>query len=385
MGSKFCNINIQGVPLEDIRTAAPEYQAFVCAPGWVTVVSPRFQWGRTQRYAKALSEAIPAPVLSTEYFDDDYVEFAVYREGQRIARHVPVTYEDLRRSCGRAAAFMTAFGLSLADTPLLKKLFALRNCEESVLLMESLLGCPIFGVDTDNPPTEAPDPGVVRAFAGGLPAIQASKAKNPTKKDQPPYLFNDAGDCKNPKEFYCRSVIYYTDDADKVIQDVRRMIGYIEQERYFVHEHSDYVMRVLKKGPITVVQNIIFGSTDACAGDFSKGLVAICSFSAGFTRGGSVVRNLDCALAYGKQLLCYGQRECMTPAGNAVMPGLTLESPWLNLQGGELVRAFETPNFWDAAHNLGELLGVSLYPMEGCGHQLVHRERSLEIYEEVTV
>ena len=272
MGSKFCNINIQGVSLEDVRAAAPEHQAFACAPGWVTVVSPHFQWGRTQRYAKALSEAIPAPVLSTEYFDDDYVEFAVYREGQLMGRHVPVTYEDLRRSCGRAAAFMTAFGLSFADTPLLKKIFALRDCEESVLQMESLLGCPIFGIDEENPPSEAPDPDAARAFGGGLPAIQASKTKNPAKKDQPPYLFNDEGDCRNHGEFYCRSVIYYTGDADKVLKNVRRVIAMIlKHHPEVVHEYPNYTLRMLKKGPITVVQNFEFGSTDACAGDFPRG------------------------------------------------------------------------------------------------------------------
>ena len=382
MGSKFCNINIQGVPLETVRAAAPECQAFSCAPNWVTLVSPRFQWGCTQRYAKALSEAVPAPVLSTEYFDDDYVEFAVYREGQLAARHVPVTYEDLRRACGRTGAFMTAFGLSFADTPLLKKVFALRGCEESVLLMESLLGCPIFGIDAENPPSEAPDPGLVRTFGGGLPPIQATKSKNSAKRNQPPYLFNDEGVCQNHQEFHCRSVIYYSDDADKVLKDVRRMIGIIRQDRHFVHAHSGYVMRILKKGSATVVQNIIFGSTDACAGDFSKGLVAICSFSSGFTNGGAVVRHLDCALAYGKQLLCYGQRGSTHFANNVPISDLVLESPWLTLQSGELVRAFETPQFWDAAHNLGELLGVSLYPMESYGHRLVHKEQFLEIYEE---
>jgi len=50
------------------------------------------------RYTGAYQEVIrrtSSPMLSTEYFDDDYVEFAVYENGKFLTRHVPVEYEGL--------------------------------------------------------------------------------------------------------------------------------------------------------------------------------------------------------------------------------------------------------------------------------------------------
>ena len=146
MGSKFCNLNIRGVTRAALAAVKPEFCGYECAEGWLTVTSPLFEWGSTQKYAKELSASLPAPVLSTEYYDDDYVEFALYDSGKLVAKHVPVTYEDLPKKGGNAAWFLHTLGLNTMDEPLLKKVFSVTDCEQSVCLLESLFGCPIWGV-----------------------------------------------------------------------------------------------------------------------------------------------------------------------------------------------------------------------------------------------
>ena len=124
MGSKFCNLNLRGYVTADcLETLLPGLQVFPWENGWTTLTSPRLQWGQTQRYAAALSKETGCPVLSAEYFDDDYAELAVYREGKRMSRHVPATYEDLRRSRGNPDKFLSALEWDPTEAPRLKKSF----------------------------------------------------------------------------------------------------------------------------------------------------------------------------------------------------------------------------------------------------------------------
>jgi hypothetical protein len=164
MGVKFCNLNVYGKSMEQAQEITSKYKYYSVSQDWITVTSDYFQWGDTQEHAKKLSEKLSAAVLSTEYFDDDYVEFAVYENGKILTRHVPTEYEGLMQQQGDAKQFIHVFHLDVSDEETLIKIFEVEDCESSVYLMESILGCPIYGIDSDFPPEEAPDRSIIEEF-----------------------------------------------------------------------------------------------------------------------------------------------------------------------------------------------------------------------------
>lgn len=385
MGSKFCNLNLRGtIEQAALDAVLPGAKKFPWENGWTTLTWERLQWGSTQDQAKKLSMATGSPVLSTEYFDDDYVEFAVYREGKRAARHVPVTYEDLRKSRGRPEKFLEALGLNLADAPRLKKIFQAEDCEEATVLLESFLGCPMFGVDEDTPPTEIPDPELARTFAGEESPVKVTVTKRSGKKDAPPYartLEKAPGHAGIFETVFC-----YTDHPEKIENRIKALLRMWEQRlesdrsldvKQIVEEARR--IRVIPGERLTRVEGFPIVNVDVDLPDLSwefKCLVAVCRV---IVKGENQVRvtiqgeeltipldmrrtaELHCGLAYGKKLLCFGRRGA-APDSNDVMPEIELESPWLTLRAGELVEAFERPNFWDAVKEVGELLGYPIHP-----------------------
>ena len=151
MGSKFCNLNVFGGDRDAVKRLCAGYTVKAQAQSWVTVMSRDLEWGMAQKEARRLSKAILQPVLSTEYFDDDYVEFGVYLGGKRVARHVPAEYEGFPRVLGKSGAWAAQFGLSQSDEKALQVIFKETSPEASLRLLECVLGCPLW------PDPEAPD------------------------------------------------------------------------------------------------------------------------------------------------------------------------------------------------------------------------------------
>lgn len=151
MGSKFCDLNVFGGDRDTVKRLCAGYTVKAQAQSWVTVMSRDLEWGMAQKEARRLSKAILQPVLSTEYFDDDYVEFGVYLGGKRVARHVPAEYEGFPRVLGKSGAWAAQFGLSQSDEKALQVIFKETSPEASLRLLECVLGCPLW------PDPEAPD------------------------------------------------------------------------------------------------------------------------------------------------------------------------------------------------------------------------------------
>lgn len=143
MGIKFGNLNIHGADLAAIESLCPNYLVRSISQNWITVAGENLEWGATQKEAKRLSKALPHHVLSTEYFDDDYVEFTVYYNGKRVARHVPAEYESFARSPGKSKVWAEHLGLSQEAEKELQVVFKESNPETSLRLMECVLNCPL--------------------------------------------------------------------------------------------------------------------------------------------------------------------------------------------------------------------------------------------------
>ena len=112
MGAKFANLQVRSEDIEQIKAVCPGAAVKKTAGGWVTVVGANIVWGTAQQEAKRISKMLPYSVLATEYFDDDYVEFSIYKDGKRIGRHVPAAYEGFARKTGKPSQFAEAFGQS---------------------------------------------------------------------------------------------------------------------------------------------------------------------------------------------------------------------------------------------------------------------------------
>ncbi len=178
MGSKFCNLNVFGGDLAAVEAQCPGLAARAVSPGWITAAGDgETDWGEIRKLAKRLSK--DWIVLYTEYFDDDYVDFSVYRDGRRAARHVPAAYEGFPRIAGKPRAWVELFGLSPDAEKTLRAVFRETNPEGSLRLLECLLGCPLWVDREFLEEAQPPEPDYLRDYLAQKAAEK--KIKNATK------------------------------------------------------------------------------------------------------------------------------------------------------------------------------------------------------------
>lgn len=144
MGSKFCNLNVYGAELTAVQAYCPGCVVQAFASGWTIAAGECLTWETLPKTARRISKALSVPVLSTAYFDDDYVEFVLYRDGKRAARHIPASYEGYPRRTGKTGDWAQALGLSPEQENTLKTIFKETSPETSLHLLECVLGCPLW-------------------------------------------------------------------------------------------------------------------------------------------------------------------------------------------------------------------------------------------------
>lgn len=389
MGGKFYNLNVFRGNLDSLQALRPDLTFFQVAPDWITVVAPGFSWGNIQPVAKFFSKETGNAVLSTEYFDDDFVEFSVYEDGKLLTRHIPVAYEDIPRKKGSAKAFLSAFHMNLIDEAPFKKALASEDCEESVALVESFLGCPILGVRDDTPPDAPPDRAAADQLRGGKQEVEVHTQYNPFKVDASPYLYNP----EQPTfSIGVQSTCCFTDQPEKVIKKVKNYVDLLRKDfenmrwRYKIDDpYCDPWGRrnqftILCLPGRTIIQGVGFGCADACAPDdsrFYRSLVMLTSLEYGHG-----CANLNLAMAYAGKLLCHGVRG-MPPkqSHNKVIENLTLKSPWLTLADGVLPSAFQQPCLGETVEALEELLGVVITPIDPNRYSLMKEYGCLRVYQ----
>ena len=178
MGSKFCNLNVYSGGLAAVEAQCPGLAARAVVPGWITAAGDdETDWGEVRKLAKRLSKEYT--VLYTEYFDDDYVDFSVYREGRRSARHVPAEYEGAPRAAGKPRAWAELFGLSPEMEKALRTVFQETSPERSLRLLECVLGCPLWVDGEFLADAQPPEPDCLRDYLAQKAAER--KIKNATK------------------------------------------------------------------------------------------------------------------------------------------------------------------------------------------------------------
>ena len=178
MGSKFCSLNIYGGDLAAVEAQCPGLAARAVVPGWITAAGDdETDWGEIRKLAKRMSK--DGTVLYTEYFDDDYVDFSVYRDGRRAARHVPAEYEGAPRAAGKPRAWAELFGLSPEMEKALRTVFQETSPERSLRLLECVLGCPLWVDGEFLADAQPPEPDYLRDYLARKAAEK--KIRNATK------------------------------------------------------------------------------------------------------------------------------------------------------------------------------------------------------------
>lgn len=178
MGSKFCNLNIYHGDLAAVEARCPGFAVRAVSPGWITAAGDdETDWGEIRKLAKRLSK--DGIVLYTEYFDDDYVDFSVYRDGRRAARHVPAEYEGAPRAAGKPRAWAELFGLSSEREKTLRTVFQETSPERSLRLLECVLGCPLWVDGAFLADAQPPEPDYLRDYLAQKAAEK--KIRNATK------------------------------------------------------------------------------------------------------------------------------------------------------------------------------------------------------------
>lgn len=178
MGSKFCNLNVYGGDLAAVEAQCPGLAARAVVPGWITAAGDdETDWGEIRKLAKRMSR--DWTVLYTEYFNDDYVDFSVYRDGRRAARHVPAEYEGAPRAAGKPRAWAELFGLSPEMEKALRTVFQETSPERSLRLLECVLGCPLWVDGEFLADAQPPEPDYLRDYLARK-AVE-KKIRNATK------------------------------------------------------------------------------------------------------------------------------------------------------------------------------------------------------------
>lgn len=418
MGAKFCNLNIYGGDPEAVRAACSGLHVCQAVPRWITVTGGTLSWGTTQSAARILSKALGCPVLSTEYFDDDYVEFAIWLHGKRLTHHVPAAYEDFPRKKGNAKVFLETFGLSPLDEKPFKQALAEEDPEESVRLMEAFLGCPMFGVKADCPPDGAPDTAPADRLRGGKSPVEVRLSPNPARADQPPYL--GAPGVPEPSwNQLCYGVLCFTEDTKALLRRLRNACNRFEDQEKAMDEAAflaDWTRACLRQQvpfpaghPVTeadaahaeraakeaakAAYYLSHETFDLRAVPFSQGLLLqnyppisgaedskffrclTVSYLYDLSR-----THLALQMGYGGKTLCWGARGAVLPGENAVLEDIILSSPWLTLPSGALKDAFEQPTVPEAIRALEALLGSSLSPITPKTHELAEGYGSLHLF-----
>lgn len=144
MGTTFCNLSIYGADLSAVEAVCPQCIVRSLMPDWITVAGEDLDWETTRKEAKRISKALPYPVLSTEFFDDDYAVFMLYVNGKKAASHIPAAYDGMPRAAGRSKAWAEALGLPEEAEQTLKAVFKETNAETCLHLLECVLHCPLW-------------------------------------------------------------------------------------------------------------------------------------------------------------------------------------------------------------------------------------------------
>ena len=238
MGSKFCNLNIYHGDLAAVEAQCPGLAARAVVPGWISAAGDdETDWGEIRKLAKRMSK--DGTVLYTEYFDDDYVDFSVYRDGRRAARHVPAEYEGAPRAAGKPRAWAELFGLSPEMEKALRTVFQETSPERSLRLLECVLGCPLWVDGAFLADAQPPEPDYLRDYLAQKAAEK--KIKNATKLT---LLDEQVGDFD-----YTYPLLRWEDDDRKSVWAIREG----KLRKLFERELPGAVKTVLEREGILLV------------------------------------------------------------------------------------------------------------------------------------
>lgn len=238
MGSKFCNLNIYHGDLAAVEAQCPGLAARAVVPGWISAAGDdETDWGEIRKLAKRMSK--DGTVLYTEYFDDDYVDFSVYRDGRRAARHVPAEYEGAPRMAGKPRAWAELFGLSSEREKTLRTVFQETSPERSLRLLACVLGCPLWVDGEFLEDAQPPEPDYLRDYLAQKAAEK--KIKNATKLT---LLDEQVGDFD-----YTYPLLRWEDDDRKSVWAIREG----KLRKLFERELPGAVKTVLEREGILLV------------------------------------------------------------------------------------------------------------------------------------
>lgn len=383
MGAKFCNLNVYGSSAEQIDAAMQGICTYRFG-NWTTVTAPLFEWGSTQKYAKDISKALSCPVLSTEYFDDDFVEFALYSCGKLVTKHIPASYEDFKKKKGNAAKLIECLSLNIMEEPSLKKILSVSDCEESVQLMESYLGCPIFGIKDGCPPIDVPARTLFETFSGGKAEFSIELRKNPAKSACPPYAMEPDTLFVSGKKLD-ESIICFTDKPDPIIRKVElwhKLFREDKEQPIFQSATPQFdvldgydVDIVVCKGRV-VLQGLNYGAWDVAG--LSKEFK--CLTLVVDTAATAFLRFLECALGYSGKCIFRSSRGTAGTLTPSVIPNVILDGPFLTIEEGELVKCFEAERIEDAVSSMERLLAAPIHPIDPQNYTLIKTGDHIRVF-----
>ncbi|RED55772.1 hypothetical protein [Cohnella lupini] len=144
MGTSFANLQVRACSTDEIEKALPGSRAIQLSKGWTTVVCEQFQVGNLEKSARKLSKAIDQSVLSIEYFDDDVLRIAVYRNGKVIDSHINENGYGLPKKPGKPKLFIKELEFESVEVKYVKEILACEDLGKKLQLFQYFLGVALW-------------------------------------------------------------------------------------------------------------------------------------------------------------------------------------------------------------------------------------------------
>jgi len=259
------------------------------------------------------------------------------------------------------------------------------DCEESVQLMESYLGCPIFGIKDGCPPVDAPTRTLFETFSGGKAEFSIELRKNPAKSTCPPYVMEPDTLFVSGKKID-ESIICFTGKPEPIIRKIE-----LWHKLYREDQESSFYRPVNPKADVLdghdvdiivckdriVIQGLNHGAWDVAglSKEFKCLTLVVDAAATAF------LRYFECALGHGGKCIFRATRGTVSSTLRPlVIPNIFLDGPLLTLKDGELVKCFEAERIEDAVSSMERLFAAPIHPIDPKNYTLIKTGDHIRVY-----
>ncbi|MFZ5973995.1 MAG: hypothetical protein ACOYU3_01120, partial [Bacillota bacterium] len=144
MGTSLGNLHVYKGNPDEVKKLLHqgEYMVDEISKEWTSVFCREFRDGATEKVAKKLSKTLVEPILSFQYFDDDFIYLVLFKQGKIIAQYwMGDSGEPYFKNC---RSFISELGFDASWEKRLRNIFKCNDLGRKVDMLEEFLGVALY-------------------------------------------------------------------------------------------------------------------------------------------------------------------------------------------------------------------------------------------------